>query len=426
MYRRSYHKGWIHSCPTLVIGIDIAKKRHWARMLDVTTAREVGKAFDIKNNIDGFSGLLGKMNRAKDEVGAERIIVAMEPTSHYWASLAGYLVRNGIAVVTVNTYHVKKYKELDDNTPTKSDRKDAWIIATLAAEGRFFKYHMPQGIWADLRRLLQARSQARIRLNSAIVTVRGILDEYFPEYDEVFKNPLGKGSLYVLSHHPFPADLRELPFEQVVAGLKGATSGRVGQKKAQQLLAVARRSVGLTDGMSVARMRLNQNLRQIEALSKDLAEIEAAMAVTLEKTGLASYLLSIPGVGVVIAASLLGEVGNPSRYTNWRQWRRLAGYNLTENSSGERKGLTKISKRGRSQLRSVLYQAALVLVSKNAEFKAIYRSLRHRRQNPLKGSQALVAIACKLLRIMFALVHKGELYDPRKVSQPRTRCLVAA
>lgn len=209
---------------------------------------------------------------------------------------------------------MKKYKELDDNTPTKSDRKDAWVIATLAAEGRYFKYHMPQDSWADLRRLLQARIQTRTRLNTAVITVRGILDEYFPEYDKVFKKLLGKGSLYVLSHYPFPADLKQLPLEQLVAELKGATSGRVGQKKAERLLATARRSVGLTDGMEVARMRLKQNLRQIEALGKDLTEIEEAMAVALEKTGLASYLLSIPGVSVVIAASFLGEVGDPTRY----------------------------------------------------------------------------------------------------------------
>lgn len=128
----------------------------------------------------------------------------------------------------------------------------------------------------------------------------------------------------------------------------------------------------------------------------------------MEKTGLARYLLSIPGVGIVTAASFLREVGDPSRYTNSRQLRRLAGYNLTENSSGQHKGQTKISKRGRSELRNILYQASLVLVSKNPEFKALYRYFRRRRDNPLKGAQALVVIACKLLRVMFCLVKKRE------------------
>lgn len=104
-----------------------------------------------------------------------------------------------------------------------------------------------------------------------------------------------------------------------------------------------------------------------------------------------------------------------ARYTDWRQLRRLAGYNLTENSSGRRKGRTQISKRGRPGLRSILYQAAVVLVAKNKEFGALYRYLRTRRENPLAGPQALVVVACKLLRVIFALVKKREMYDPQKV-----------
>ncbi|WP_243137217.1 IS110 family transposase [Desulfofundulus thermobenzoicus] len=76
------------------------------------------------------------------------------------------------------------------------------------------------------------------------------------------------------------------------------------------------------------------------------------MEKALAKTGLAEYLLSIPGIGVVTAASFLGEVGDLTRYEDWRQIRKLAGYNLTINQSGDsKKGSTKISKRGHSELR---------------------------------------------------------------------------
>lgn len=96
-----------------------------------------------------------------------------------------------ITVVLVNPYHVKQSKELDDNTPTKSDRKDAWVIASLAAEGRFFRYYLPQGVWAEPRGLGQARRRQRARLSAARVALVALLDEYFPEFGDVFKNPLG-------------------------------------------------------------------------------------------------------------------------------------------------------------------------------------------------------------------------------------------
>lgn len=91
----------------------------------------------------------------------------------------------------MNPHHVKKQKELDDNSPTKNDRKDALIIATLTWEGRFFRCYLPEGIWAELRGYTQSRWQQRSKLNAALNNLVAILDEYFPEYAEVFKNLLG-------------------------------------------------------------------------------------------------------------------------------------------------------------------------------------------------------------------------------------------
>lgn len=400
---------------TLIVGVDVAKKKHHARMMDTWTGRECGHTFTFQNNITGFSRLLGRISRAREEIGAINIIVAMEPSGHYWKPLAWYLGDAGITVVLVNPYHVKRSKELDDNTPTKSDRKDAWVIANLAAEGRFFWCYLPRGVWAELRSLGQARRRQRARLSAARVALVALLDEYFPEFVDVFKNPLGKGALYILGRYPWPIDLRGLPVERVTHELKQATSGRVGKTRAVQLLAAAWGSVGVTEGLNAARLRLGQVLAEIQFWQGQLAQTEEAMARLLVATGVGEYLLSIPGVGVVTAAVFLGEVGDIGRYTDWRQLRRLAGYNLTENSSGQRKGRTRISKRGRPGLRSILYQAAVILVAKNKEFSALYRYLRTRRENPLAGPQALVAVACKLLRVIFALVKKREMYDPQKV-----------
>lgn len=96
MKKRNENLMSIHSKPTLIIGVDIAKKTHWARMLDGRTGLEVGHALHFHNSIDGFTRLLGKIGRVKEQTGAEKVVVAMEPSGHYWKPLAAYLTRMGL------------------------------------------------------------------------------------------------------------------------------------------------------------------------------------------------------------------------------------------------------------------------------------------------------------------------------------------
>lgn len=413
--KRSSNLLQVREVHTLIVGVDVAKKTHWARMLDGQSGIEIDTAFNFKNSTEGFERLLGRVSRAKGQIGAERVIVAMEPSGHYWKPLASYLIRVGITVVMVNPYHVKKQKELDDNSPTKNDRKDALIIAVLAWQGRFFGCCLPNGIWAELRGHTQSRWQQKGKLNAALNNLVAIMDEYFPEYEEVFKDPLGKASMYVLTQMPFPEDILRLTEEELTKELKSASSNRVGRKRAALLLSMARSSIGVREGLAAARLRLAHCLEEISFWKKQLAQTEKAMADALKQTGLAKNLLSIKGIGVVTAASFLGEVGDLTRCEDWRQLRKMAGLNLIEDSSGKHKGKTGISKRGRPGLRCLLYQATLILVAKNPQFKALYRYLKIRRENPLKSKQALVVIACKLLRVMFTLAKEDRLYDPEKV-----------
>ena len=127
------------------------------------------------------------------------------------------------------------------------------------------------------------------------------------------------------------------------------------------------------------------------------------------------------------AASFLGEVGDPLRFDNDRQISNYAGYNLKEDSSGKNKSGTAISKRGRSQLRSVLFKMALVMVAQNDEMKQLYRYLKTRKDNPLKKKQALIVISKKIITIIYSLLKKQEIYDPALVlGAVRKEMLLAA
>lgn len=396
---------------TLIIGVDIAKKNHWACMMDGQTELPVGSPFAFQNTREGFWRLVALVTKAKERTGASRVVVGMEPSGHYWKALAAFLREQAVTVVTVSPLHVKRSKEIDDNSPTKSDRKDAWVIARRVNDGDFFTPYLPEGVYADLRVLTQTREQQRAKLNQSQNQLCALLDEYFPEFTSVFADPLGQAAYYVLTHAPFPSDIVALRLEELWRGMSHASNGRVGRKRAAQLQAAATLSIGVKYGLDAVRLRLRQCLAEIDFWLEQLHATEGAMADALQQTGLAPYLLSVPGVGVVTAASLLGESGDLTRYEDWRQLRKLAGYNLKENSSGQMNGRTHITKRGRPGLRRLLYQAAMVLVAKNLQFKALYQHLKTRKENPLKGKQALVAIACKLLRVLFTLACKKRCYD---------------
>jgi transposase len=404
---------------TLIVGVDVAKSVQWARFVDYRGV-EVGTAVSFQNNRQGFESIVARIREISNmktvRYPFEKVIVGMEPTGHYWKALANYLMQAGYKVVGVNPYHTKKSKELDDNSPTKCDKKDAITIARLVKDGRYFDPYLPEEEYGELRGLTNARVSVMKRSSAVKNTITAILDEYFPEIWTVFKKPLkGKTSRCILRKCPFPAFILTMGEESVLAEVKRAVKKSVGIKKVHQLIVAAEMSVGVGYGLEAAKMRLCWLLDELELIEKQLSEVEQEMERMLHTTGYAEQLLGIKGIGIVTAASFLGEVGDPLRFQNARQIANYAGYNLVEDSSGKNKSGTCISKRGRMHLRSVLYQIAFTMVGHNDEMKALYRYLTTRKANPLKKKQALVVVSKKIITVIYSLLKKREDYRPELV-----------
>jgi len=401
---------------TLIVGIDVAKHTQWARFVDCR-GLEQGKALKFQNNKNGFTDILSKVYHMCNEGNFTDVVIGMEPTGHYWKPLANFLLKQAkITVVLVNPYHVKKAKELDDNSQTKSDKKDALTIARLVKDGRYFDTYLPHDIYAELRGLTTARIGMVKRRNAIKNKVIAIMDEYFPEFTTVFKHPFdGKASMQILKSCPIPRFIIELGEDGILAEIKKAVKKSVGRKKARQLVETAKESIGVDYGEYAARFKINQLIDELELIEKQLMAVEKEMADALHKTGLSENLLSIKGVGVASLAMCLGELGNPLRFDDARQMSRMAGYNLIEDSSGKNKSGTCISKRGRKNLRCVLYKMAITMVATNVEMKMLYNYLKTRENNPLKKVQALVVISKKILTLIYTLAKKKENYNPELV-----------
>ncbi|MFC3341920.1 transposase [Paenibacillus abyssi] len=104
---------------------------------------EFGRPITFENNREGFEMFVSWFRKIATEQGFQDTIVGMEPTGHYWLNLAYFLREHHITCAVVNPLHVKKSKELDDNSTTKNDIKDARVIAQLVKDGRYAVPHLP-------------------------------------------------------------------------------------------------------------------------------------------------------------------------------------------------------------------------------------------------------------------------------------------
>ncbi|MCL6459624.1 MAG: IS110 family transposase [Gorillibacterium sp.] len=402
---------------TLVIGADIAKKIHVARAVDYRGI-ELGKDCVFHNDREGLTKLASWMKALQKEHQKADIVFGIEPTGHYWFPLAAFLEGQNIKVVIVNPHHVNKSKELEDNSPTKSDYKDAKVIADLIRNGKYSEPKLPTKEYAELRILMNFREKVAGNLNQVKARVHSWIDHYFPEYLSVFKDWEGKASLMTLREFPTPEEIVSKGARGVLECWKVEVKRGVGIKRAEKLFATAENSIGLREGLRAARMELTGLLDQYELFTTQVETIMIQVMEILNEIPGTAQMLTIPGVGAITVAGFLAEVGDLNNYDHGQQIIRLAGLNLKENSSGKRKGRTGISKRGRSRLRALLFRCVMPLVAKNEEFKAMHQYFITRNQNPLKKKQSLIALCGKLIRVLYTLGTKKREYNANDVLGP--------
>ncbi|MDO5328387.1 MAG: IS110 family transposase [Clostridia bacterium] len=400
---------------TLVIGIDVGSETHYARAFNDRGIEYSKRPFRFCNSEAGFESLKAWITEFQKKHGKTKVVPGMEPTGHYWFNLGKFLQDNGMRPVLVNPHHVKKSKELDDNNPTKNDRKDPKVIAGLVKDGRYMIPYLPDGVYAELR----TASNMRFQLQSELTRIRNRISRwfsiYFPEYKTVYGKPDAVSGILILKKAPLPEDIVTLGVSGVNQIWREAKLRAVGIKRAQTLLNAAEHSVGSKEGARSARMEIQMLLDDYESKNARLQEVLTFIEELVAKIPVAEKLMGIKGVGIRTVSGFLAEVGDISRFNSPKELQKLAGLALVENSSGKHKGQTTISRRGRKRLRYLLFEAAMSLVSKNPEFRELHRYYTTRAVNPLKKMQSLMAVATKLIRVFYAIMIKDIEYDPEKM-----------
>lgn len=401
---------------TLVVGVDIGGTTHYARAFN-WRGIEVGKIYKFTNCQEQFDRFMHWLQTLLDANGMNKIMVGLEPTGHYWFALGQYLEQSKIQICMVNPYHVKNTKEMDDNNQTKNDQKDPKVIAKLVIDGRFSYPYIPVGAYADMRILNNERLRVCKKLVACKNQIERWLSIYFPEYKSIFKNFETVSSLMVLEKACLPADVLDMGAEAINELWRSEKLKAVGIKKATRLVEAAKISLGQRYGLKAARLQLKLLLQEYKNQQEIEKQILAEMEELLSEIPGSQELLKIKGIGIKAVAGFIAEVGDVRRFASPKQIQKLAGLSLKENSSGIHKGETTISRRGRARLRGILFNAVIPLLATNESFQAIHVHYTKRDENPLKPKQSVVAICCKLIRIFYAILKRGAVYDEHKMLQ---------
>jgi transposase len=396
----------------LVVGVDIAQQFHVARAVNYRGI-VVGEPLTFENNEEGFNRFLEWINKLKGKNSLDTTIVGMEPTGHYWINLSKWLSNEKIDVVTVNPHLVKRNKENRDNTQSKSDKKDALVIADMVKNGYYAFVRSTPESFEKLRVLMSNRDVIVKRLVSSINQLNRWVDVVFPELRQLFKDVKGKGAIATLRLFPTPIELRSMEPQDIVAKWKSVMKRQPGLKKAYQLIDLAKRSIGSHQAHDAYKLHLEQLLEEYDLATKQLERVEQEVTNVLQRIPFAKKLLAIKGISEISLAGILGEAGDLSGFDHGNSLLRHAGLHLSEASSGKWKGQIVISKRGRSRLRRFLYLATMSLVMNNPEFKALHAN--NVKVKNIKKMKSIMKLVGKLARVFVGIAKRNESYSPEKL-----------
>jgi len=390
---------------TMIVAVDIGKGFHVGYFR--APNGEERKPFLFFNSAKSFNEFWHGAQEFSRKHDLEEIVVGFESSGPYAEPLFHYLRKKPVTLVQVNPLHTKRVKELTGNSPNKTDRKDPRVIADVISLGHALTLVVPKGPAAHLRRLTQARERAIKRRTAALNQIQDLIFVIFPEFLKIMKGISTKTALYLIKNHPTAESIVGLGLESLKTLIRTTSRGKLGPQRGEDLFHAAQSCVGVQEGKGSILLEIEHLLSQIGSDKRFVASLEKQMEEYLEEIAYSQSILSIKGIGTVTTAGLIGEVGDFREFGTISEITKLAGLDLFEISSGKHRGQRHISKRGRPLMRKLLFYAAINMVKSNGILHKPYQEMLSRGMLKMKG---LIAIARKLLRIVFALARDNTVY----------------
>ena len=404
---------------TIVVGVDVGNSFNAVGFMN-KEGKVLGRYAKLYNSREGFEQFVKMTEGLKIKYRLKDVLIGMEPTGHYWRKLAYFAKDKGYEVRFVWTTALKHHRELDESSSAKSDKRDALTIANITREGKYIDTVIEDGAVRQLRTLAKLRERLLRYSVGAKNALHAALDDYFPELHKIFWSMNSRSLWAVLDQCPFPEDvvsMKRSTLKELIAHSSRKKAGS--DRKAKALYQAAKKSIGVKQIGSADRYRIKVYLEEVKRTVLMLKDIGRQMKEILKEIPSSEYLLSIPGVGPLSAAVVLGELGDPSHhFQNARQIVKYAGYDPQESDSGYRISRRFISKKGRWLLRKFLFFMSMRVVVLSNYFREYYqRKLQTKNrigQLPRK-KEILCAVAIKLIKVIFALLRDKRSFQDTEI-----------
>ena len=348
------------------VGIDIAKLHHFASVLS-SDGEVLTEPFEFTNDYDGFQKLLSVLNSFEKN----SLIIGLESTAHYGDNLVSFLFSLHFKVCVINPIQTATLRK-NNIRKTKTDKVDTFLIAKelMLNPHRFVcEYDIQimklKSLCRFRQKLVKSRTRVKIQLTSYV-------DQLFPELQYFFKSGIHHKACYaLLAECSAPDGIASMHLTHLTNLLNKASHGHFKKDTAQKLRVLAQKSVG-TGNKSIS-IQITQSLEQIALFDRQEGEVLAEIESIMES--LDSVILTVPGIGYLNGAMILGEIGDINRFSHSSKVLAFAGLDPSVYQSGNFKAKhTRMSKRGSKVLRYALMNAAHNVVRNNKTFKVYYDS----------------------------------------------------
>lgn len=385
-------------------GIDIGKLQHVVALVD-DDGRVIRKPASFPENEAGFARLTEWLG-LKDDVR-----IGLEATGHYWRNVYLWLVDQGYQVVVFNPVQTCRFAQLELRR-AKTDAVDAVGIARCVRVLRAPKAPEQDLTLCALRELTRFRGRMVQDLGDRIRQLHRQVDLVFPELLTIVKQVGSARLTALLRSWPSAARLASADIE-TVAQLRYDGRHRIGDALAARLVAAAKQSVAQHAGDPYD-LIVTSLCEDIERLTQRVADLEQRLTDVVARHELGELLTSIPGIGSISAARLLGELGDPAKYASADTLAADLGVVPGVRHSGRHTPASQpCDPRGKARLRHALWMPVLTAVQKSPWLKAFYERLVSQGK-PKKV--ALVAAMRKLIHAIYAVARDRHAFVDRTLT----------
>ena len=388
-----------------LVGIDVGKNSHYFSIFDNESGEVLFEPSSFKNNKEGFSYLLSKMN----SYSKNDILIGMEDTGHYHFALLKYLLDRHYTVALINPKTTDLERKMQGGI-TKNDKLDTLTICdVLDTPERKKQYRITKMNRFDLyeqRQLTRQHHNLKEELNVLSNKLQKCIDIVFPEYNSLFKSKYGAVYMNILKTFNSADKIAKTDIRSIRKCFDIKGKGNRISLTPEKLKETAKLSIGIPN--IADEIQIKHLVNQIELINEQLAEIDKKIEEFSSQNN--SPILTIPGISHFSGTSILAEIGDINNYSKASKIIKFAGVapRHYESSQYEAKH-SAITKNGSKYLRKTLYQIILPVINHNPVFKEYYEL----KISQGKGHRCAQGHCIrKLLRLIYHLLTTNQSFDP--------------